>query len=110
MTRDQLETLLLTTEGELLEALGHAQEAQEGLEEAQHALQDAEADHVMSGLEGKNDLARKSELATLTRAEVAQVRAAERDVSRAKLGVDRARVRQQTARYLIRLFTSPDVE
>lgn len=110
MTRDQLEALLLATEEELLEALDRAQEAQEGLERAQHALQDAEADHVMAGLEGKNDLARKSELATLTRDEVARVRAAERDVSRARLWLDRARIRQQTARYLVRLYASSDVE
>lgn len=110
MTRDQLETVLLTAEDGLVEALGAAAEAQEILDAAQHALQAAEANHVMSGLEGKNDLARKSELYTLTLHEVGQVRIAERGVLRAKLEVDRARVRQQTARYLIRLFTSPDVE
>lgn len=87
----------------------------ERLNEAERILAAAEARHTLAGLEGKNEAARKAELATLTESETAEVVTADKAHRQAQLvltlaDLDYKLAREAAALHRAQLLASAPVE
>lgn len=106
MTKSELHDLLTDTHRYLQHAHRDHHAATCSVTDLKRHLARAEAEHILAGLEGKNEAARKAELANLTTQERRALEAAEEKLDNTRLNLTLVELDARLARDLLRLHTS----